>query len=79
MLKEDYQKSSKILTTFLLPNPVSLYGNYYEKKMLGTSYKFLFKLPNIRSFLSLVIEHLVVFNVLIRRGFQVILIITIGN
>ena len=30
VLKEDYQNLSKILVSFLLLNPVSFYGHYYE-------------------------------------------------
>ena len=46
--KEDYQKSSKKLTSFLYKNPVSFYGNYHKKiKGPGTSYESLLRLPKM--------------------------------
>ena len=65
-----YQKSS-----FLFLNPVSFYRNYLKNqkeigpKQKGTwsSYTSLFRLPHkFRSFISLVIYHLVIFDVLIQ-------------
>ena len=74
ILKEDYQKFFKSLMSFLFPNPVSFYGNYYEKqKWPRTSYQYLFKMPNMfRSSFSLVIHDMSILDTLIQRDCWVI-------
>ena len=42
--KDDYQKSSKNLTSILFSNPVLFYINYYEKQESGTSCNYVFVL-----------------------------------
>ena len=55
--------------SFLFQNPVSFYGNDYEKqKWPGTSYQYLFKMSNMfRSSFSLVIHDMSIFDTLIQR------------
>ena len=72
-LKDDYQKSSKNLTSFFL-NLASFSENYREnQKGPGTSYQPLFWLPiMLRSFHSSVFHHLATFDALIQWGFSVV-------
>ena len=77
ILIEDYQKSSKNLTSFLFPNSVSFYRNYCEKqKDLKSIYQSLFSLSNMsRRIFTLIMHYLAI----IQKSFWVVLKITIAN
>ena len=70
ILKEDYQKFSKNLASFMFLKAISFCGTYEKSKEPRTSYNSIFRLPNMFiSSLSEVMHHLAIFNAIIPKGF----------